>query len=94
MKARLYIGENRTDTGEKTNKTVVAVLVSGFFDGFTVLEGTGYWKGTYENVVIVEICSDAADFTTKVTELGLALKGTFNQEAVLLETMPSREVFL
>jgi len=42
------------DTGIKGRKNV-ASIVGKQFDGFTLLQGTGYWKGTKEKSMVVEI---------------------------------------
>lgn len=59
MKYTLYIGLNDKDTGKQYNldlaKHLVNQVVSREFEGFTMFEGTGYYKGQKEKCLIVQL---------------------------------------
>lgn len=60
MKYTLYIGLNDKDTGKPfidydMAKELVNKIISFHFEGFTMLEGTGYYKGQKEKCLIVQL---------------------------------------
>lgn len=83
MLARFFIGANN-DTKRVETEKVVSVL-SARFDAFTVSPSSGYWKGTPEESVVVEVASEIDhDWKAIAKELATTLK----QEAVGLVVMP------
>jgi hypothetical protein len=61
-------------------------LVAKFFDGFTMLEGKGYWQGKPEGCLIFEIETEKKD---PVLWLANQIKLQNNQQAVLVEVCKS-----
>lgn len=62
-------------------------IVAPSFDGFTVLEGYGYWKGQREKVVIVEIIHDGGkDSTALVLFIAETYAARFSQDCVMTTT--------
>lgn len=61
-------------------------LVAKFFDGFTVLNGQGYWQGKPEDCIIFEIETDKKDL---VLWLANQIKMQNNQQSVLVEVLKS-----
>jgi len=76
---------------ENKNKEEVAKIVSFFFEGFTMYEGVGYWKGKEEPSLIIEILVEADSNTNvyvakaHVNEVARAIKQRNNQQAVLCQ---------
>jgi hypothetical protein len=70
---------------ENKNKADVAALASARFDGFTMYEAEGYWKGVPEKSLVVEILGSIGDFDL-VVELGEAIKNFNHQESVLIQS--------
>jgi hypothetical protein len=69
---QLFLGRNIPDSGTVTKAMMQAFIreqVCPRFDGFTVTEGVGFWKG-----------DDAAS----VAEIAEAFKTAFRQESVLM----------
>ncbi len=85
---RIYLGafmkRFRIYTQNK-NLEVVQKLTSIYFDGFTVIRTTGFWKGAPEDAIIVEIYTKNE---TLVRALAEAIKKKNEQEAVGLTIEP------
>jgi len=64
---------------EDKNREKIEELLSIAFDGFTVIRTKGFWKGTPENAVIIEIFTKDAKL---VRALCGAIKRCNKQEAV------------
>lgn len=65
-------------------------IVSRHFDGFTLLKGTGYWKGTPEPALVIEILGtdeQGPGEGARIRALCEDLKTENHQEAVLVEVM-------
>ena len=70
------------------DKGNIAQIVSKHFDAFTIIRAQGYWKGTAENSVVIELDSlGLADmlFSSRVHILATDIKTTNNQDAVLVQ---------
>lgn len=61
----------------------LAVLTGGRFDGFTLVETVGYWRGIREDSTKIEIIADAASWDT-VLELAEDIRRTNDQQAVFV----------
>ena len=84
---QLFLGRNIPDAGKVTNEMLdafIATEVTSRFDGFTVTEGIGFWKGQQEKVTILTFITDEA---TKVAEIADAFKSAFRQDSVLMTEM-------
>jgi len=87
----IYIGSNNV-THELEASTAMQII-SQYFDGFTAYEVVGYWKGTSEKTLKVEIVSDA-DSDAKITRLCKELKKELSQDAIMLEKINSNTAFI
>jgi hypothetical protein len=77
---------------EDKNKDKVIKLVSKTFDGFTVTNGQGYWKGVPEKALIIEIVEKRYS-SGQVNNLCIEIKKLNKQQAILLtETKTSRHI--
>jgi hypothetical protein len=52
------------------------------FDSFTILTGKGYWQGTPEDCLVIEIIEDSAGIS--VTHLANWIKNVNDQESVMV----------
>lgn len=68
---------------EDKNINKVKNIISGFFAGFTIYKGNGYWQGINEKSLIIEINGSKKDFK-KIKTISEKIKKTNKQEAVLL----------
>ena len=84
MQFQLFLGRNIPDAGKISKammQTFIRDEVCPRFDGFTVTEGVGFWKGEQENVTILTFITDEVDNVTAIAE---AFKTAFRQESVLM----------
>lgn len=84
MQFQLFLGRNIPDAGTVTKAMMQQFIrehVCIRFDGFTVTEGVGFWKGEQENVTILTFITDDVD---SVREVADAFKTAFRQESVLM----------
>jgi hypothetical protein len=72
---RIYVGSPHT-------VEVACSIVQGYFDGFTCYKGTGYWKGSAENTLIFEVCTEAEN-ERRVIGASVELRRAFKQECVM-----------
>jgi len=84
MQFQLFLGRNSPSAGTVTKGMMSDFIrqeVSPRFDGFTMTEGVGFWKGEQESVTILTFITDEAH---KVAEIADAFKVAFRQESVLM----------
>jgi hypothetical protein len=85
---QLFLGRQIPNAGTVTKammKQFIRDEVCSRFDGFTITEGIGFWKGEEEKVTILTIITEDA---WKVSEIAQAFKVGFNQESVLVTEQP------
>lgn len=86
--SRIYLGRNIGTEGLKVSNSQLAQflkqIVVPSFDGFTVIEGLGFWKGVQEPVMIVEIVHDGGkDSTALVLFIAETYAARFSQDCVM-----------
>lgn len=86
---------------ENLNKSAIEHIISGRFDGFSVIEQDGFWKGKKEHSLVIEIQGEDAfesfgpsEEVRKIEEVCFAIKTLNHQEAVLLQIVPSEVYFI
>ena len=70
---------------ENKNREQVVELVAKRFDGFTVFEAEGYWKGQQERSLIIEIVPNIKYPEYKIEGLALDIRTLNQQESVLIQ---------
>lgn len=76
---------------ENKNKRDLLSLASGYFEGFTAIEGLGYWQGKGEQSLILEVeTSDGA----AVKRLANDIKIFNSQQAVLVEVVSNKSFLI
>ncbi len=70
---------------EDTNRTQLLILVSSNFEGFTLYNATGYWKGVPESSLVIEILG-TQDLAPKIKALAHNIRVLNKQECVLVTT--------
>ena len=73
----------RVYTEDTNKKTILKEVERRFPDGFTVFAGKGYWLGSRESSIIIEVIRERAALPT-VQKLAADIKRINNQEAVYL----------
>jgi uncharacterized protein DUF3574 len=95
----VYFGRNRPDGGTVSDaewqEFLDAVVTPKFPDGFTVVEGTGQWKGRSgvvereRSAIVTFLHAGSAADRGAVAEVAAEYKRRFRQEAVLRERSPA-----
>jgi len=73
-----------TQKVDEFSEVIIRACVAKSFNGFTILEGTGYWNGVEEDCLIVEIISER-DFDFEIERIAKDIKRQLKQEAVLVQ---------
>ena len=84
---QLFLGRNIPGSGKVSKALIhefIAQEVTPRFDGVTMTEGVGFWKGEQDSVTILTFIPDEA---TKGAENADAFKVAFRQETVLMTEM-------
>lgn len=79
---------------EDNNRCKVEAIVAKYFEGFTVVSGTGFWKLQREQVIIIDILGDSAKCFNKVNSICEEIKTLNNQEAVMVFTVEGTGFFV
>ena len=88
----MYLGLNRPDneiiTTEQFNAYTSEVL-DPMFDGYTITDAVGNWKGEREQTKIVSICTEYKLLVQKASNL---YNEFFEQDAGAISTLPALEM--
>lgn len=91
QKYYIYIGSNNETHALEAEKAID--IISKYFDGFSAYEIIGYWKGSQEKTLKVEIVSDNKTDAT-IIRMIKELKADLRQDAILLEKITSNVAFI
>lgn len=84
---RLYIGRNRKGADPVSHDAVV-LWASTQFEGATIFEASGLWRGVCEPTTVIEAFQDAADRPV-IAHIAEEARAAFGQESVLLAILPA-----
>ncbi len=70
---------------EDVNREQIIRYVSRVFDGFTIYQTTGYWKGAKEASLVIEIITKKAD--KRIAMIAKSIKNYNKQQAVLVQVV-------
>ena len=76
---------------EYKNVSEIRSILNRHVEAYTLLEGTGAWKGVPERAVTIMIVTDDAERVTRVAE---EIKAWNDQEAVLVIALPCEVSFI
>ena len=89
---QIFLGLNRPDnetvTIEQFNAYTQEVLDT-LFDGYTITDAVGNWKGEREATKVVSVCTEYKNLVEKAANL---YKEFFEQDAVAISTLPALEM--
>jgi len=89
MLYRLYIGSNNKTHHVEEEK--LKAVINKYFEGYTIIQSAGYWKGTKEESRIIEIETNNKEQVLKAIE---ELKAVLEQEAIGLVEIPQSIEFI
>lgn len=78
---------------EDKNRESIEELISDFFDGFTILSGTGYWKSDKEDTLVIEVIGPE-DIRANIEHCADIIRKSNNQECVLVTEQPITTKFV
>jgi len=90
QKVFYYIGSNNKTKELEQEK--IEAIVSAHFEGFTASEVVGYWRGSKERTLKIEVITSEPPH--KLAKIGKELKNKLEQESVLMEIIESNCAFL
>ena len=70
---------------ENINQKKVKEIVSRQFDGFSIINSVGYWKGSKEKSLIIEISGDKK-IKSNIVSCANLIKKENKQDAVLIQS--------
>ena len=74
---------------ENKNLDAILKITSTYFEGFTLIRSEGYWKGSWESSLILEIVTESKpEEQKKIDRLAAAIKAYNKQESVLVTQNP------
>lgn len=91
---RLSLGRNIGLDGFVTQEAFDKFLnetVASIYDGFTIIEAQGFWKGMREKTTIIEILTDN---TAGINIIARAYAKQFSQDAVLVQQVTGLHEFV
>ena len=78
---------------EYTNKEGIERAANNYFQGYTIFEGVGYWKGSKEKSLLLEVVDKPSKLET-IKKLASEIKRINNQEAVLIQTVNNNSLLV
>jgi hypothetical protein len=84
MLYNLFIGANNSTKEVEIDK--IKDITGSAFDAFTIIPAVGFWKGSEEHSVIVQI--ESMD-KLRIEQLATILKNELHQEAIAIQKLPS-----
>ncbi len=70
---------------ENKNTDGITSIVDGYFEGFTILTGIGFWHGIPEDSLIIEIYNEAFCAKNNINEIAEQIKELNSQDVVLVQ---------
>jgi hypothetical protein len=90
-KINFYIGSNNTTHILESDKALK--ILSSYYEGMSITEIVGYWKGAKENTILVSIMAESVDYT-QVKTVCKKLNKTLDQQAIMVEILDSNTLFI
>lgn len=72
---------------EDVNRNQIENIVSKYFEGYTVISATGFWKLEREQTLIIEIIGESIKCYSKIEAIAREIKEVNSQESVLVFTI-------
>ena len=77
------------------NNPLLPDIVSRYFEGFTMYNARGFWKGKPESSMIIEIDTEGSEYNplARINSIVDDIKTKCNQESVLVQTFIGCQFF-
>ena len=90
-KINFYIGSNNQTHVVETEKALA--ILSTHYEGMSVSELVGYWKGQQEKTMLVSVVCTTVDLT-QVKRVCQELNTALDQDAIMVEVLDSNTLFI
>jgi hypothetical protein len=90
-KINFYIGSNNKT--KELEKDKALKILSNTYEGMSITELIGVWKGIKENTLLVSVITDKVDYT-QVKQVCKTLNKELEQEAIMIEVLNSNALFI
>ena len=90
-KINFYIGSNNKT--HKLEKEKALSILSSAYEGMSVSEIIGLWKGEKENSILVSVMTEKADYT-QIKTICKELNRKLDQQAIMVEVLESNAIFI
>lgn len=78
---------------EYTNREGIERAANNYFEGYTIFTGVGYWKGSKEKSLLLEVV-DKPSKLEAVKSLAREIKRINSQEAVLIQSVQNQDLLV
>jgi hypothetical protein len=90
---QLFLGRNIPDTTATVTDDQISdfirFVVQPRFDGFTVQDAIGYWKGQQEQTTVLTIFCENSKDVERMHEIAQLYKAQFKQDSVAIQQLPA-----
>lgn len=90
-KINFYIGSNNQTHQVETKKALD--ILSSYYEGMSISELVGYWKGEQEKTMLASVVCEAVDYT-QVKQVCKKLNTELDQQAIMVEILDSNTLFI
>ena len=90
-KINFYIGANNTT--HKVEEEKALDILASVYEGMSVTDTMGYWRGAQEKSILVSIMAESVDLTI-VKSVCKRLNTALDQDAVMVEILDSNTLFI
>jgi len=77
---------------ENKSRQTIEQLTNKYFQGYTLLQGTGHYQGKREPSIILEIVGNEID--RQIEQLARDIKHANNQESILVQKLQNEHSFI
>lgn len=75
---------------ENKNHDIITKLANKYYEGYTLMQVSGYWQGKPEKSLLLEVVAKQSELEIdKFEHLAKQIKKENKQDAVLIETIPN-----
>ncbi|MDD4290607.1 MAG: hypothetical protein PHH83_05070 [Patescibacteria group bacterium] len=90
-KINYYIGSNNKTHRLELEKALE--ILAEFYEGMSVSELIGYWKGNQEKTALISIVCETVNFT-EIKAVCKKLNTALEQDAIMVEVLDSNTLFI
>ena len=78
---------------EDMNREGIESIVGKEFDGFSLVNAKGYWKGIGESSLVIEVETSQSELP-RIRSIAEQIKLTNSQESVMIQALQTESIFV